>query len=104
MGSMARSCVGGWWFGYRTLTSGCPYGHSAWFRLTCLESGDGLGGCVGDLDQEQVAVVDAEAVADGRHVDSLAGVAEADLDTLPGHHDGAAAAGAPLQGGRSLGD
>src|SRR5262245_54907897 len=56
------------------------------------------------LGEQPVLVVDLEAVAVGGDGDGEAGVAEADVDALPGDHDGAAAADPTLHRGRGVGD
>jgi hypothetical protein len=62
------------------------------FGFAGLEPGDGLRRRAGHLDEELAGVVDAEAgvgLLDGDHAD---GMADPDLDPLPGHGYGAPAA------------
>jgi hypothetical protein len=65
------------------------------FGFADLEPGDRLGGG-GDLGEQLVAVIDAEGVIGGLDGDGAAGVADADVDALPGDDESAPAADPPL--------
>jgi hypothetical protein len=53
-------------------------------RAADVESGDRSGGGADDLGEQLVAEVDAEGGVGFLHGDGLPGVADADLDLLPG--------------------
>jgi hypothetical protein len=77
---------------------------SGWFGLAGFEPGDGLGGGPGDLGEQLVAVIDPERGVGLLDGDRAAGVADPDLDLLPGDADAAAAADPAVGPQRRRGD
>jgi hypothetical protein len=66
------------------------------FGLTGLESGDPLAGSADDLGEQLFTVVDPEGRVGFLDGDGPAGVADPDLDFLPGDADAAAATDPPV--------
>ena len=66
------------------------------FGLAGFEPGDRLGGAAEDFGQQLGAVVDPERRVGFLDGDGASGVADADLDLLPGDHGAAAATDPPV--------